>query len=284
MLNSNFNCDIMRFKTFLQENENDINDVRSFLTDVLELEDFDYEIHDDLSVSLKCDLNIGGTRTQSLKRLPIKFRHIEGGIWITNCKMETLIGLPEKITGSFNVINTFIKDLKFMPKTLGEGEDGSICLSQNRNLVSLEGCPEEISGEFALSDCNAITSLAHGPKKVGRNYKVDTCDKITAIDGIAREIGNHLILSNNRNLESLKGVHKMISSVGGNIDVSGSRFKSHILGILLVKDFKNIKYVFGNGKAVEAFKIILQCRQDGVDELDCQEKLCDAGLEDYAYL
>lgn len=275
----------MRFKAFLQENENGIDAVRSFLTDTLELEDFDYEIHDDLSVSLKCDLNIGGTRTQSLKRLPIKFKFIDGGVWVTNCKLETLIGMPEKITGSFNAINASIKDLKFMPKTLGnDGENGSICLSQNRNLVSLEGCPDTIAGEFAVSDCNALSTLEHGPKKVGRNYKVDTCSKITAIDGIAKEIGNHLILSNNRDLESLKGVHKMISSVGGNIDVSGSRFKSHILGILLIKDFKNIKYVFGNGKAVEAFKIILQCREDGVDELDCQEKLCDAGLEDYAYL
>lgn len=274
----------MRFKNFLNENTHDIADVRAFLTDILELEDFDYEIHGDKTVTLYCDLNIGASRTQSLKRLPVKFRYIDGGVWITNCKLETLIGLPDKISGSVNIINTFIKDLKYMPTSLGNDEDGSILLSNNRNLESLEGCAKEIAGEFAVTDCNKLTSLEFGPTKVGRNYKVDTCGSLKSIKGIAKEIGRHLILSNNKELESLEGIHKMVSSVGGNIDTSGSRFKSHILGVLLIKNFKNIKYLFGNAKSIEAFKIILQCRADGLDELDCQEKLCDAGLEDYAYL
>ena len=272
----------MRFKDFLLEERQDRDSVKEFLTNELELDESDFEIHPDLSVSLFSDLNIETNKAQSIRRLPVKFREIQGSVWISNCKLESLVGLPHKIDGGINITNTRIKNLRFCPQELGS--DGDVVLQNNRDLESLEGCPKTIPKTFGLTDCHKIVSLEHGPSEVGYNYKVDTCNSLTSIKGMPTTIGKHLALCNNRELRSLAGISKMLKSCGGKLDVSGSRFTSAIMGLVLIKGFTRIEYKFGSKDATAAFEIIFKCRNEGKDELECQDALIDAGLQEFAQL
>ena len=272
----------MQFKDFLSENRQDKNSVLEFLTGALNLDQEDFNINEDLSVSLFVDLDISNNSASSLRRIPVKFREIQGSVWISNCKLETLIGLPAKIDGGVYITNARITNLRYCPQQLGD--DGDIVLQNNRELVSLEGCPSDVPQDFSLNDCHKITSLEGGPKTVGHNYKVDTCDGLTSIKGMPTKIGKHLALCNNRNLTSLAGISKMLKECGGKLDVSGSRFTSSIMGLLVIKGFTGIEYKFGGAEATKAFEIIFNCRKDGKDALDCQEALFDAGLDEFAHI
>ena len=273
----------MRFNELITESQalNDEQEISEFLTDSLGIDSDDFDINSDLSVTLHTDLNIDAVNGLAIKRLPIKFKEIQGDVWINNCVIDSLIGLPAEINGSVILLNTRIKNLKFCPKLTGEESD--LILQHNRNLESLEGCPVEIPNNFDLSDNHAIKSLENGPKKVGRNYKVDTCDGLETISGIAEEIGKHLSLCNNRKLESLEGISKKIKHCGGKLDVSGSHFKSAIMGVVVVKGITGLEYKFG-GEATRAFDIIFACRNQGKDALECQDLLIDAGLQRFAKL
>lgn len=272
----------MRFKEFLTEVMSSRESIKTFLENTLGLDTDDYTINDDTTVELYTDLSIERGKAAELKRLPVKFSRIDGSIWLTNCRLETLIGLPEEIGGGIFIINSKIKDLNFCPKKIGDVCD--VTIQKNKELISLDGCPEVITNDFSLSDCNALTSLVGGPKEVKRNYKVDACNSLTSIEGIAEVIGNNLVLSENRILTSLAGISKMVHSVGGILDVSGSRFKSAIMGLLRIKGMPKVLFKHGTAAAEEAFGIIFKCREEGKDDLDCQEALIDAGLEEFAKL
>lgn len=261
----------MRFKHFLAEEFRDEDEINDFLVNTLGIDEDEFTINSDKSVSLHSDLNLDQVHGQSLKRLPVKFKEIQGSVWICNCSLETLIGLPSSIDGSLCIINSRIKNLRYAPKQLGE--DGDLVIQNNRNLISLEGCPEEVM-DFNLSDNHHLKSLAGGPTKVKRNYKVDTCNGLQTIEGIATHIEKNLSLCNNRSLSSLQGIHKVVAYCGGKIDVSGNHFKSHLLGLLLVKGSKGLSYKFG-GKATKVFDIIEKCRAEGKDEFDAQTEIMD---------
>ena len=268
----------MRFKEFLTETPTDEASIREFLNKTLGLDDSDFIINQDKSVSLHTDLNIDPVHGQSLKRLPVKFKEIDGDVWINNCKLETLIGLPEVVENLY-LINTFVKDLKFAPKTFY----GDLVINNNRNLKSLAGCPTEVPGDFSCCDNHELESLVGGPTTVGKSYKIDTCNSLKSIEGIAETIGKHLSICNNRKLDNLEGINKKVKSCGGKLDVSGNYFTHSIMGVVVVKGITSLEYKFG-GKASKAFDIIFKCRTEGKDALECQDLLIDAGLQDFAKL
>ena len=261
----------MRLTHFLAEELNNENEIHDFLTDTLGIDSEDFVVNSDKTVTLNNDLTVDQVYGQSLKRLPVKFKAIHGDIWINNCSLETLIGLPAEISGSLIITNSRIKNLRFAPKKVGEKAD--VILQSNRNLISLEGCPQEVEN-FDISDNHHLKSLVGGPVKVNRNYKVDTCNGLESIEGIANHIGKNLSMCNNRSLSSLKGIHKLVAYCGGKIDVSGNHFESHLLGLLLVKGTTGLSYKFG-GKATKVFDIIEKCRADGKDEFDAQTEIMD---------
>ena len=266
----------MRFKQFLSESPQDESTIREFLTSILKIDSSDFVINEDKSVSLFNDLNIDAVYGQSLKRLPIEFKQIDGDVWINNCNLETLIGLPDSVENLY-LINTRIKDLKYAPTTIS----GDLIVNMNRNLVSLKGCPEKVSGDFSCSDNHKIESLVGGPVEVGKSYKVDTCNSLKSIDGIAEQIGKHLSICNNRALNNLQGISKKIKNCGGKLDVSGNYFTHSIMGVVTIKGITGLEYKFG-GKATKAFDIIFKCRNEDKDALECQDLLIDAGLQDFA--
>jgi len=268
----------MRFKEYLLEAPQDEETIKEFLTETLGLHPSDFLIKEDNSVTLFSDLNIDAVHGQTLKRLPIKFNEIDGDIWINNCQLETLIGLPA-IAENIYLINTRIKSLKYLPKTI----HGDLVINNNRNLASLEGCPDSVPGDFSCSDNHELLSLEGGPKEVGKSYKIDTCNKLKSIEGIASTIGKHLSICNNRGLDNLEGISRKVKSCGGKLDVSGNYFSRAIMGVVTLKGITGLEYKFG-GKASKAFEIIFKCREEGKDALECQDLLIDAGLQEFAKL
>lgn len=164
---------------------------------------------------------------------------------------------PQFIPKDFNVPLSSLDDLVFpfrsvssligkCPKKVG----GRFFCSQNENLFSLEGAPEEVRLDIAIEN-NSLTSLKFGPKIVGRNYNcngnklisLEGCPKIipgyfncvdnlltnlkdgpekvgksyncsdnklTSLEGCQEEIKDSFICSNNINLHSLEYGPKIV--------------------------------------------------------------------------
>lgn len=273
----------MRLKSFLTENLSSEKEIKDFLLYRLHIEDESlFIIHDDLSVTLDEDLDINGNygTAREVEKFPIVFREIKGDISIANCALKTLEGLPKEINGSVHILNTKISDLKFCPTLLGKNCD--LVLLKNTNLTSLEGCPSNIPGSFSISYCHALASLEFGPTTVERTYKVDTNQSLVSIKGLPANVGKDVSIVNNRVLKSLSGISKMLKSCNGTLDVSGNQFNESVIGVLLVKGVKEIRYAFGGAEAEKAFNIIIDCFTNGENALICQNKMIKAGLKDFA--
>ena len=269
----------MAFKNYLQEvDSGKAGTIKRFLLDNCNLVEDEIEIHDDLTVTIHGDLI---SEKSSFKRFPCAFREIKGSITLNHCKIQTLIGMPETIDGDLMLYNTKLTNLEHAPKTLSGG--GAVYLTANTELVSLLGCPQEVES-FSVADCEKLESLEGGPRKCDHTYKIDTCEGLHTISGIAEHIGKNLLITNCRSLESLKGIHKNLKFCGGKINVSGTRFKSNIMGLFFVKGITGFEYNFGTGKASQAFDIIFKATKEGKDQLECQDLLIDAGLESFAGL
>ena len=170
----------------------------------------------------------------------------------------------------------------------------------NNQLTSLEGAPLEVNGDFDCSD-NNLTSLKGAPKKVGRNFwcisnnlttlegapqKVGgffTCNhnNLTSLKGAPQTVGRGFHCRYNTLLTSLKDIHKHIKSIRGKFDAEDCPIKSHVLGLMLIKDLKKVEL---DNKEVEA---IINSHLDGGSmrsAMECQAELIQAGLEEYAKL
>ena len=282
----------MRFKQFLSltETTEEVGDkteiIKNFLLRDLGIGERKFKINEDFTVELFCDLEISGQLDAGrVKRLPLKFSKIHGDVWLSQCRLTTLIGLPDELDGDLILINTNIKDLSHCPKIVGEGH--GIEIANCPYLVSLKGCPEEIPKNFTINVCHNLKSLEFGPKKVGKNYKIDDSG-ITNIDFIAEEVGKNILLTNNRYLATLSGIHQKVKSMNGVIDVSGSSIKEAIMGLMILsskKGCKGYKRLFsGNSKASKAFGIIEKALNDGKDLIDAQDELIDNDLGNFAKL
>ncbi|GAB5390062.1 MAG: hypothetical protein Alpg2KO_30300 [Alphaproteobacteria bacterium] len=98
----------------------------------------------------------------------------------------------------------------------------------NNPLTSLKGCPEEVFGDFVVSRCG-LTSLEHGPRKVTGTYNcavnplkdlthaaehagsldARSCE-LTSLTGLPEQIDQNILLSDNTDLTSLKGLPPVV--------------------------------------------------------------------------
>jgi hypothetical protein len=90
--------------------------------------------------------------------------------------------------------------------------DGDFDINDNRKLTSLEGCPEEIIGDFCAREL-AITNLVGGPKRVEGNFYVNNCSKLVSLKGIPHFIGRRLGLQNCSSLHSLEGCPETLNGI-----------------------------------------------------------------------
>jgi hypothetical protein len=124
---------------------------------------------------------------------------------------------------------------------------------EKKKLISLKGTPTVVKGFFNCSN-NKLTSLEHGPKE---------CESY--------------VCSNN-DLTSLHNIHKIISRIDKRLDLWGNPIKSHVLGLLKIKDLKEVEL-----DNIEVEKIINKYLPEG-NIIECQSELIEAGFEEYAQL
>lgn len=99
-----------------------------------------------------------------------------------------------------------------------------------------------------------------------------------SFEGIPEEVEGDFYLGGNK-FESLEGIHKHIKRVYGEIFFNNTPIKSHVLGLLKIKDL--FRVILDNQ---EVQNIINKHIRNGRDVLACQNELIDAGFEDFAQL
>ena len=184
-----------------------------------------YIISEDFTITVQGNVNLNGKLNG--KKLPIRFKMVDGYFDISNNNLTTLEGCPKIVTrdfncsknklnsllegpsdaGEFDCSHNLLKNLSYAPKEI----KGSFNCSFNE-LISIKGRPRTIKGCFNCSD-NKLTSLKGGPKyidtdfncsfneieklsdgpvSVGHDY-ICHGNKLTDLESIADEIGWDLI-------------------------------------------------------------------------------------------
>jgi hypothetical protein len=187
---------------------------------------------------------------------------------------EMATKLPKAKPGSFGALPTNERTM------LVNGDMTAI----NKNLTSLEGCPEVIVGGFNVDENQSLTSLLGGPREVSSYYSAERCG-LTSLDGLPGKIGGFLSIDINP-LTSLQGINKLKEMVG-NIFVSKCPIKSHILGVFFIKGCTGVNAFTsdGDGDLFTAAQIVNRYIGKGrAGLLPCQQELIEAGLVDFAQI
>jgi hypothetical protein len=88
--------------------------------------------------------------------------------------------LPEyiqfgKIKGNFDIYSSSdLISLRGCPREVS----GSFSCSECYNLKSLDGCPQIVKDGFYCSYCHSLTSLEGAPKIVGKDFRCLNCDSL----------------------------------------------------------------------------------------------------------
>lgn len=115
-----------------------------------------YSINEDGSIDADCVF----INSRGLKKLPLKFRNIEGSFQCQHNHLTSLEGCPETVGGNFACNNNHLFYLKYSPKKVG-----GFFNCQENELMSLEGCPQSITGGFHF-ERNNISSFEGFPETV----------------------------------------------------------------------------------------------------------------------
>lgn len=140
-------------------------------------------------------------------------------------------------------------------------------------LTTLENSPSFVGGDYRVNH-NSLTSLQGFPAQVEGSVDISDNSELTSLDGLnGVTIGENFFAERLRKLTNLKGIHKQIKSVTGKIDFSGSGIKSHIVGLMMIRNVKSVDT--GNG---EADRIMNKHLGTDRDPITAQEEMIDAGL------
>ncbi|CAK1331712.1 Uncharacterised protein [Burkholderia pseudomallei] len=159
------------------------------------------------------DITIRRTAITNLEGLP---NYIAGNLEIDwNDSLTSLNGSPKTITGEFTCTrNASLKTLEGGPERVGEGvyirpawqsaggEVNRLCAWQNAGgeitkccgLISLEGAPDYVGGNFDCSD-NELNSLNGAPKHVEGDFVCVSCS-LETLNGLGEVKGRLNIHSN----------------------------------------------------------------------------------------
>ena len=153
-----------------------------------------YIISNDLYVSVFGSVNLNGKL--DCKKLPVKFKTIDGYFDISNNSLESLEGCPESVLKDFNCSFNNLKSLLGAPYKVGSFD------CSNNELNSLSYCPKEVNESF---DCNTnqLLSIKGSPRTV-KGYFDCSNNKIGSLKGGSKYIDRYFNCSNNY-LEELAG-------------------------------------------------------------------------------
>lgn len=185
----------------------------------------------------------------------------------------------------FGKIQSFLEKVKNEFDTISLNEDKRTLISTD--FEQLQKFIEDFETE-------------HKGLKIHKGSHYDTgTETIHDFSRLPSVIETDLILNNNCEFDSLKGIHKHFTKINGCILCDGRKIKSHILGVVKIKgvtdlslgadwrkSFEGTKTPHKGFEFGEIMKKYLPASRGykGGDILDCQDALIEAGFEEYAQL
>ena len=173
-----------------------------------------------------------------------------------NCVLDVVVQkLPVKfgkVSGNFSCANLGLKTLENFPMEVG----GSVNISSNTKLTSLNGSPQYIGGTFRCI-ATSIVSFEGGPKTVMGSF----------------------VASNNNDLESINGLPEIIN---GKLNIPFYP-DMPVLKLLLIKMLNEIAFIPPYGDSVLIQRILNKYVGQGQKgALQCAMELTKAGFKRYA--
>jgi hypothetical protein len=121
---------------------------------------------------------------KELKKLPFKFRHVDGDFNCAGNILSSLEGAPETVGGNFNCEHNVLESLQGGPKSVG----GSYICNDNI-LTSLIGAPRTIMGDFHC-DANELTSLEGAPESIRGSFECSMNSDLNSLKGAPKSVGS----------------------------------------------------------------------------------------------
>jgi hypothetical protein len=146
--------------------------------------------------------------------------------------------------------------------------NGDLFFDNCYDLISFIGCPKIINGTFSIEDLSSnhnstkLTSLEHAPIKVAKDVIFNGCIGLTSLEGI--------------------GVDFFVE-IGNNLWIPRT-ITSNVLGMIKIKNLKNVFAGSSSGELKLAIIIINQHLRSGRRISKCRQELIEAGLKEFAKL
>ena len=155
-----------------------------------ELKEGEYKINQDFSLDVYKSVFIKPNDLID-KMIPFKFGKVDGVFNIVDLKLETLKNSPREVTRDF--------------------------VAYENNIQNFIGGPEIVGGNFAANVNYSLVSLDGSPKKIGGNYSILGCSWVKDIKGISPEIGKNLEIPIRPRVEFSDDDYRKYSNIKGQI-------------------------------------------------------------------
>jgi hypothetical protein len=210
-----------------------------------------YEIHDDNTVTILNDSNIGlSKRRVTLNDISFKLREIQCGLWCENLNSNSLKNLPENIYGSINLYDSYFERMSDLPIKFIKDD----IIINSCGIKEIDIFPKNHT-KFISLNYNNITSVRGFPKLLEDTAVYLKNNNIKTLDCNCQEIANlHLEGNPIESFGDLKRVYGLSVSLN-NLNDSQELIKNlqrlHIITNLTVfsstltsKEIKEIKKMF----------------------------------------
>ena len=147
-----------------------------------------YMISEDFYITVQGNVNLNGRLNG--KKLPIKFKMVDGYFDISNNNLSTLEGCPKIVTKDFNCSKNKLNSL-----FEGPSEAGDFDCSHNL-LKNLSYAPKEVKGNFNCS-FNELTSIKGSPRTIKGHFNCSD-NKLVSLKGGPKYIDTYFICSHSR--------------------------------------------------------------------------------------
>lgn len=127
-----------------------------------------------------------------------------------------------KVDGDFKVSSCDIINLNGCPKEV----TGDFICTHNKHLTSLEGCPQKIGGMFDCSFCDNLESLKELVLEEVGGFKCQNCAKVKKLDCTIEKVNGEFNISRT-DIENLEGCPEY---VGGDFDCSDNTKLTNLIG------------------------------------------------------
>ena len=94
--------------------------------------------------------------------------------------------------------------------------EGSMWLTNNLQLQTLENAPDEVTGDFVIY-WNLFTDFIGGPKIVGGDFAANFNQRLKSLDGSPEKVGGDYSIVFCSSLKDIKGISP---EIGGNLEVT----------------------------------------------------------------